>query len=60
MADKIDEILAQAERRYRLLREESIMVPAVSSEVDFEVPPPWFDVDKFRNAQKLAQRYYIR
>ncbi|XP_074604192.1 uncharacterized protein LOC141857600 [Brevipalpus obovatus] len=60
MSDKSDdEILTLAERRYRLLREESMIVPAVSSEIDFEIPPPWFDADKFRNAQKLAQKYYI-
>lgn len=46
--------------RYRQLVDEGSYEVGVSPEIDPSVPPPWYDKDKFKQAQSTAAKFFPR
>lgn len=49
------------ETRWRILEAEAPKIAGVTpARNPLKMPPPWYDEQRFRNAQKLAQKYLLR
>lgn len=56
-----DDVLQDViERRYKELCELGQFLPGVSEAIDVEQPPAWYDGERFKKAQRVANKYYIR
>ena len=48
------------ERRYKELVELGQYLPGVSDTIDPDQPPVWYDSERFKRAQRVANQFYIR
>lgn len=53
-------LLLAAQLRYKELTEYGQLLPAVSDTINPDQPPPWYDADKFKRAQRMAKKYFVR
>jgi hypothetical protein len=53
-------LMRAAQLRYQELLEHGQLLPAVSDTIDPDQPPAWYDEAKFKRAQRMAKKYFVR